>query len=226
MALCKCEAMNVGIIGGTGPAGRALATRLAANGASVLLGSRELSRGEEIAKELRSTAAADLDIIGVENATAATAEIIVLATPWEGAVATARELASPLSGRVVVSMVNALAKVGNEFQALVPARGSIAASVQAVVPNSKVTAAFQHLPARELGDLAVELDADVLVCADDREAGEATATLIEIVPGLRAVQAGSLASANAVEALTAVLLNVNIKYRTHVALKLPGLPER
>jgi predicted dinucleotide-binding enzyme len=48
---------------------------------------------------------------------------------------------------------------------------------------------------------------------------------VALVPGLRPVQSGSLASANAVEALTAVLLNVNVRYRTHVALRLPGLPD-
>ncbi len=219
--------MQAGIIGGTGPAGRALATRLAANGVGVLLGSRERARGEEVAKQLvAEVGEVGLDVVGVDNATASAAEIVVLATPWDGAVSTARDLAEALAGRVVVSMVNALARVGNEFQALVPARGSIAASVQAVLPESRVSAAFQHVPARELGDLSYALDCDVLVCADDREAGEQTRALVEAVPGLRGVLAGSLASANAVEALTAVLLNVNIRYKAHVAVKLPGLPDR
>ena len=66
----------------------------------------------------------------------------------------------------------------------------------------------------------------MLICADDPQAAEATARLVESMPGLRAVQAGSLANANAVEALTAVLLNVNIRYRTHVSLRLEGLKER
>lgn len=217
--------MQVGIIGGTGPAGRALAARLAAHGSTVLLGSREQARGEEVAKELLdSVGRPELPITGVDNAAAAAAEIVVLATPWDGAVATAEQLASQLDGKVIISMVNALARVGREFQAIVPARGSIAASVQAVVPGAKVTAAFQHLPARELGDLKHDLESDVLVCGDDRDAVAATCALIDTVPGLRGVRAGSLASANPVEALTAVLLNVNIAYKTHVALRLPGLP--
>ena len=218
--------MQVGIIGGTGPAGRALGTRLAAHGAQVVLGSRSKERGAEVAAEVLAGVGRQLSLSGDANEVAAAAEIVVLATPWEGAVATALELAPILSGRVVVSMVNALARVGKEFQAIVPARGSIAASVQAVLPEVKVSAAFQHLPARELGDLDHVLECDVLICADHPDAAKATAELVELVPGLRAVRAGSLASANAVEALTAVLLNVNIAYKTHVALKLPGLPER
>jgi len=122
-------------------------------------------------------------------------------------------------------MVNALAKIGNEFQALVPVRGSIAATVQAVLPGSRVTAAFQHLPARELGDLKVELRQTFLICADDEVGASETAALVASMPGLRPVQAGSLGSANAIEALTAVFLNVNIRYRSHVALRLEGLRE-
>lgn len=216
--------MLVGILGGTGPAGRALGTRLAANGVEVVLGSRSLERGEEIAAEARAAWPDHILLLrGGTNEDAATCDIVVLATPWDGAVATVIELAAVLEGKLVVSMVNALTRVGREFQALVPVRGSIAATVQAALPKSMVTAAFQHLPARELGAIDQELEADVLICADNAAGANGTATLVEAMPGLRAVQAGSLASANAVEALTAVLLNVNIKYKSHVALRLEGL---
>jgi len=216
--------MRVGILGGTGPAGRALGTRLAANGVEVVLGSRSAERGEEIAAEVRGEWP-DLTLLieGGNNLDAASCEIVVLATPWDGAVATALELASALEGKVLVSMVNALTRIGREFQALVPVRGSIAATVQAVLPGTAVTAAFQHLPARELGAVDQELVSDVLICADTSEAAQRTVELVEAMPGLRGVQAGSLASANAIEALTAVLLNVNIKYKSHVALRLEGL---
>jgi 8-hydroxy-5-deazaflavin:NADPH oxidoreductase len=216
--------MRVGILGGTGPAGRALGTRLAANGVEVVLGSRSAERGEEIAAEVRGEWP-DLTLLveGGTNLDAASCDIVVLATPWDGAVATALELASALEGKVLVSMVNALTRIGREFQALVPVRGSIAATVQAVLPGTAVTAAFQHLPARELGAVDQELLSDVLICADTSEAAQRTVELVEAMPGLRGVQAGSLASANAIEALTAVLLNVNIKYKSHVALRLEGL---
>jgi 8-hydroxy-5-deazaflavin:NADPH oxidoreductase len=216
--------MRVGILGGTGPAGRALGTRLAANGVDVVLGSRSVERGEEIAAEVRGEwPALPLSLTGGTNLDAASCDIVVLATPWDGAVATALELAPTLEGKVLVSMVNALTRIGREFQALVPVRGSIAATVQAVLPKTEVTAAFQHLPARELGAVDRELVSDVLICADTSEGGRRTVELVETMPGLRGVQAGSLASANAVEALTAVLLNVNIKYKSHVALRLEGL---
>ncbi len=83
-----------------------------------------------------------------------------------------------LAGKVVISMANALAKVGHEFQPLVPPRGSVAASVQAAVPRSHVAAAFHHVPAKELGDIAHPIESDVLVCSDHPEATE---TVLDIV---------------------------------------------
>jgi NADPH-dependent F420 reductase len=216
--------MRVGIVGGTGPAGKALAVRLAASGADVLLGSRSAERGEDVASEVRAAwPAHSLALRGVANAEAAASDIVVLATPFEGCLEAVLELAEPLAGRVVVSMINAIARVGKELQALVPARGSVAATLQSVLPRSSVTAAFQHLPAKHLANLDRELRADVFVCADTAEGAEATAALVDSMSGLRAVHCGSLASAGAVEAMTAVLVNVNIRYKSHVAIELTGL---
>ena len=215
--------MRVGIIGGTGPAGRALATRLSVCGPEVLIGSRAPERAAEVVAALREEwPEHTLALEGVANEEAAAADIVVLATPWEGAVATAIDLAPILEGRVLVSMVNALHRAGREFQALVPVRGSIAATLQAAVPTARVTTAFQHVPAGPLANLHESIECDVFVCGDDAGAQRATIELVEVIPGFRGVRAGSLASANAVEALTAVLVNVNVAYRGHVAIRLVG----
>jgi predicted dinucleotide-binding enzyme len=99
----------------------------------------------------------------------------------------------------------------------------VAASVQAALPGSKVAAACQHLPASTLADLDATLESDVLVCADSAEARSATMDLLASVPGLRPVDAGSLASAAAIEAFTAVLITVNMRYKAHTTLRLGGL---
>lgn len=219
--------MQVGIVGGTGPAGQALAARLAAAGISVTLGSRSAERASEITAELRARwADRDLPVTPAANEDAAGAEIVVVATPWDAAAPTAAALAERLSGKVVVSMANALARIGDEFEALVPGRGSIAAAVQAALPRSRVAGAFHHLPARSLGRIDRVLKADVLVAADDPGARSATIALVESMPGLRGVPAGSLASCAAIEAFTAVLLNVNVAHHAHAAVRLTGLPER
>ena len=120
-------------------------------------------------------------------------------------------------------MANALAKVGNEFDPLVPPRGSVAAHVQAEIPKACVAAAFHHLPARELANLDHSLEADVLVCSDHPNATVAAMALAEKMPGLRALDAGSLANATAIEALTAVLLQLNVRYKTRAGIRITGV---
>ncbi len=217
--------MRVGIIGGTGPAGRGLAARLAAGGVPVALGSREAERAEQVAADLATSWAPRVGgrIEGVGNADAATADLVVVATPWDGAVATVRPLGEVLAGKVVVSMANALVKEGREMLALVPPRGSVAAAVQAALPGSLVSAAFHHLPASQMEDLDSGLEADVLVCSDHDRAVEETVGLVGRIEGLRPLHAGSLSQAAAVEAFTAVCVTLNIRHRAHSTLKLAGI---
>lgn len=165
----------------------------------------------------------DLALSGGENHEAAAADIVVVATPWDAAATTAASVADELAGKVVISMANALARLGKEFVPLVPGRGSIAAGVQAAVPNARVAGAFHHLPAHSLADLDHILESDVLICADHPEAASVTAELVAKVPGLRPVHAGTLAAAAPVEAFTAVLLQVNVRYKTRAAIRLTGL---
>lgn len=219
-----CWAVRVGVLGGTGPAGRGLAARLAAADVEVVIGSRDPERAEETRfKLLERWSDRTLHLSAGDNATAAAADLVVVATPWEGAVPTCSALSTALEDKVVVSMANALAKVGEGLQALIPARGSVAATVQAALPRSSVSAAFHHLPARLLGDLHTTLEDDVLVCADDARALAATVELVERIPGLRPLEAGGLESAGAVEAFTAVLLQLNRRYKAKAGIRVTGI---
>ena len=219
--------MRVGILGGTGPLGRGLATRLSASGIDVVIGSRQPERAAAAVAELAALWPGRALALGAAgNEEAVDTDLVVLATPWEAAVPTARQLEPGLRGKVVVSVANALVRLGREMQALVPPRGSVTAGVQAVLPASAVAAAGQHLPADTLCDLDVALEADVLVCADDTGAKDATMALFGTVPGLRPLDAGSLASAAAVEAFTAVLATLNMRYKARSTLRLSGLDER
>lgn len=217
--------MHVGILGGTGPAGRGLAVRLSAAGVDVTVGSRDEERASGVAADLASRWGDRLGsrVAGAANAEAASADLVVVATPWDSAVATVRPLAAALDGRVVVSMANALAREGREMLPLVPPRGSVAAAVQAALPGSLVSAAFHHLPASEMEDLDAGLVADVLVCSDHPQASEATVALVERIEGLRPLDAGSLSQAAAIEAFTAVCITLNIRHRAHSTLKLSGI---
>jgi hypothetical protein len=216
--------MHVGIVGGTGPLGRGLGLRLAVAGASVTIGSREAVRAAEVVGALHDRwAGRALAIDGAANDVAAACELVVVATPWEAVVPTVGSLAARLDGKVVVSVANALVKQGRELHALVPPRGSMAAAVQAAAPGALVAAAGHHLPARDLEELDGALGADVLVCSDHPEATRSTMALVGSIDGLRPLDAGSLAQAAAIEAFTAVLVALNIRYKAHSSLGLTGL---
>jgi 8-hydroxy-5-deazaflavin:NADPH oxidoreductase len=216
--------MRIGIFGGTGPAGSNLAARLASVGYDVVVGSRSKYRAMEVRDRLVDQYA---ELVGRlhygDNATAAGCDLVINATPWDSAATTAKEHAAALDGKVVVSMANALVKVGPEFQPLVPPRGSVAAHVQAAVPGCRVVAAFHHLPAKELGQVDQPIDSDVLICGDDHEAVAQVSEIVAKIPGCRPLDAGELSNATAIEAFTAVLLQLNVRYKTRVAPKLTGI---
>ncbi len=212
---------SVGILGGTGPAGRGVAVRLAAGGHRVVIGSRDAGRAREVAASLPAGTGA---IGGADNAGAADCDLVVVATPWDSAVATVRALREPLAGKVVISMVNALAREGKEVVPLYPPRGAMAAQIAAVLPQSRVVGAFHHLPAAQMEDLASDLDADVAVVGDDAAARASVVELINAMPGLRAVEVGTMSLASAVEAFTAVCVTINLRHRAHSSVVFRGLP--
>ncbi len=218
--------VRIGILGGTGPAGRALAARLATVGFDVVVGSRSKYRAMEVVDTLLEQWPDRRLTIGAgDNAAAAETDVVVIATPWDGATQTAVSVEDKLRGKIVISMANALTKLGKEFQPLVPPRGSVAASVQAAVPQCLVAAAFHHVPAKELGDLREPIESDVLICSDHVSAVETTSEIVAKIPNMRPLNAGELAMATPIESFTAVLLQLNMHYKTRVALKLTGIPE-
>jgi len=190
----------------------------------VVIGSRSKYRALEVRDKIfEKWEERNLSLTAGDNESAALADIVVVATPWDAAAATVAEVSQQLKGKVVISMANALAKVGHEFQPLVPPRGSVAASVQAAVPRSLVAAAMHHVPAKELGDISGPVESDVLVCSDHPSATATTIDIVRKLPDLRPLDAGELSNAAPIEAFAAVLLQVNMKYKSRVAIRFTGL---
>lgn len=201
-----------------------MGARLASVGYDVVLGSRSKYRAMEARDHvLAAWPDRELSIDAGDNHAAAECDMVVIATPWDSAATTAHSLSDELAGKIVISMANALVRVGTEFQPLVPPRGSVAAHVQVAIPRSHVVAAFHHLPAKELGHLDHAIDSDVLICSDDASATKAVSEIVSKIPGCRPLDAGELSNATAIEAFTAVLLQLNVRYRTRVAPKLTGI---
>ncbi|MFM8528916.1 MAG: NADPH-dependent F420 reductase [Ilumatobacteraceae bacterium] len=218
--------MHIGILGGTGPAGSALGARLASVGYEVTIGSRSSDRARDVCLELNEKYPELAALLrGGDNAAAAACDVIVIATPWDSAATTVQENAESLDGKILISMANALVRVAGEFQPLLPPRGSVAAHIQAAAPMCKVVAAFHHLPAKELGHLGSPIDSDVLICSDAPASLRVVAEIVDRIPGCRPLDAGQLSNATAIEAFTAVLLQLNVRYKTRVAPKLTGIRE-
>ncbi len=212
------------MIGATGPAGQAVAVQYAAIGERVVVGSRSAERAAATVGELRERwPGRDLDLVAGDNRAACEADVVVLAMPWEGVPGTLADLSDALRGRLVVSMVNALAKWGRYVVPVVPPTGSVSAAVALALPESRVAGAFHHLPAGAWADLDHPLEADVLVVAERRADAREVVALVDRLPGLRGVDAGNLANAAGIEALTATLVGINVRYKAHATLRLGGV---
>jgi NADPH-dependent F420 reductase len=201
-----------------------MAARLASVGYDVTIGSRVRERSQETCDRLLAHwPDRGLSLRSGDNPAAASADVVIVATPWDSAATTADSVGEYLGGKVVISMGNALIKVGNELQPLALARGSVAGSVQSAVPDAYVAAAFQHVPAKDLGDLDHPVDSDVLICSDHPVASSTAADMTNKIPGLRALDVGRLANAGAIESFVAVIIGLNVRYKTRAAIRITGV---
>jgi NADPH-dependent F420 reductase len=203
------------VLGGTGEQGRGLARRFGLAGHEVIIGSRSAERAADAAQGLPGS------VSGAANADAAArADVVVVAVPWEGHKELLQDLAPVLAGKVVVDCVNPLGFDKQGAYALPVEEGSAAQQAAAVLPDSRVVGAFHHVSAVLLLDESVEeLETDVLVLGDDREATDLVEALVARIPGMRGVYAGRLRNAHQVEALTANLISVNRRYKAHAGLR-------
>lgn len=219
--------MTIGVLGGTGPQGRGLALRWAVAGLRVVIGSRDAGRAAAAAAGLAEQAGVDAERVrGVGNAgCAAAADLVLVAVPWNGHDSLLRSLRSELAGKIVIDCVNPLGFDKHGPFPLPVAEGSAAEQAAALLPDSRVTAAFHHVSAVTLADLSVsEIDLDVLVLGDDREATDQVRALADVIPGVRGVFGGRLRNAGQVEAFTANLIAVNRRYQTHASIRITDLP--
>ena len=221
----------IAILGGTGDQGLGLALRFARAGRAVRIGSRKPERAEVAAQEVRNAVpGADVSGFGNEQA-AAQAGIVILSVPFEHNASTLKSVRDFLSPeQVVVSMgVPLAAAIGDgAVRTLGIWQGSCAELVASLVPDGvAVVSAFQNVSAHRLQHLDAPVECDVIV-SGDKQPRERVMALCELVPGLRAINGGPLSNARIVEQITALLIGLNIRYKTPEGLgfRLTGLPDR
>jgi NADPH-dependent F420 reductase len=206
--------MRIGIVGGTGKLGSGLAVRWARAGHSIALGSRDAARARDRAAALAAEGHA---VEGGDNAWAAReGELVVLTVPYDAHADTLRSIVEAVAGKVLVDVTVPL-KPPKVSRVQLPPGQAAALEAQALLgPSTPVAAALHHVSATHLADLSHRLDCDVLVAADDARAKAAAMGLVRDL-GVRALDAGALVNAIALESLTPVLIHLNRTYKSQGA---------
>ena len=218
--------MRLGIVGGTGKLGSGLAMRWARAGHTIALGSRDPAKALARAAELEGNGRV---VEGGDNAWAAReSEVVVLTVPYEAHKQTLEAIVDAVAGKVLVDVTVPL-KPPKVSRVHLPAGQAAALEAQAIVgASTPVVAALHHVSATHLADLAHAIQCDVLVAGDDASAKTIVVGLVRDL-GLRALDAGPLVNAIALESLTPVLIHLNRAYKSQgagiVFTDLPGAGE-
>ena len=221
---------RVTVIGGTGALGSGLALRLAAAGVEVVIGSRDAARAQEAAGWVRERAP-DAQVQGLDNGQASEAnEVVFLCVPFRNQSETLTNLKEHLrEGQLLVDATVPLAAAvsGRATRTLGVWQGSAAEQAAEMVPDGvRVVSALHTVSAPALKDPEQPLDEDVLVCGDRRVDKARAAAVIELIPGLRCVDGGRLEMARIAESLTALLIGINARYKTHAGIRVTALGQR
>ena len=216
------------IVGGSGALGFGLALRLGAAGVPIAIGSRDEGRANETAARLAERVPAGTFTGAANGPSTEGAEVVILSVPFRNQSETLTNLAGHLQeGQLVIDATVPLAAAvsGKATRTLGVWQGSAAQQAEEMLPAAvRVVSALHTVSASLLGDLDHELDEDVLVCGDRKADKRVAAELIERVPGLRCVDCGRLETARITEQLTALIIGINVRYKTRAGIRITGLP--
>ena len=222
---------RIAVLGGTGPAGKGLAWRWVRAGEAVIIGSRDSARARKTAEEIAARVGAGAKVEGMENAAACEAtDLLVLTVPFEGQAALLKQLQRHFRpGSVLIDATVALAAAvgGRPTRTLGIWQGSCAEQAAELVPEGVAVASAFHSISSDISNGDEPVDCDVIVCADDKRAKQMASQLAEKIPGIRAVDGGRLENTRVLEQLTALLIGINIRYKSHGAgIRITGLPAK
>ncbi len=218
---------TIGFIGGTGPEGLGLAMRLAMAGERVLIGSRRIERAEDAAQTVHdavSQAGGTPDTGGgVNRDVVEQSDVVIIVVPFDGHEATLNDLRDAIGDKLVIdaavplTMENRVPGISDVEQ------GSATEQAQALLPDATVVGAFHNLSARKLQKLSDPMEGDVLITADDEDGKQKVIDLVGKMPDLRPIDAGPLSMSKFVEDLTALIIGMNMRYKTQAAVRMVGI---
>ena len=219
---------RISIIGGSGDQGKGLALRWARAGYEVVIGSRDRDRAMAAADDIRERAGREVTASGALNTEAASAaRVVVLCVPFAAQAATLGEIREHLNPETLfidVTVPLAVAVGGKLTQVLGVWDGSAAEQAARILGDRvDVVSAFHNAGAAALQDFEKPVECDVLVCGNSKSAKEKTRALVEVISGCRYVDAGPLSNSRTVEAITALLVGINMRYKTHSGIRITGV---
>ena len=220
---------RVAIVGASGALGFGLTLRLAAAGVPIMIGSREVSRANDTA-ERAGEIVPDGDFQGAENAAAAGGvTTVILCVPFSAQARTLAALGETMTeGSLLIDATVPLAVAvgGRPTRMLGVWQGSAAQQARELAAKAvRLVSALHTVSAAALADLTEPLAEDVLICGDARADKREAAALIGRIDGLRCVDCGRLEHSRTTEALAALLIAVNSRYKTRAGVRLTGLPD-
>ena len=217
----------VSIIGASGALGFGLAVRWGRAGVPVVIGSRDPDRAREAARRAEEAVPGGT-FSGAANAEAAAEnEVVVLTVPFRSQSETLTNLKTVLrAGQLLVDTTVPLAAAvsGRATRLLGVWQGSAAEQAAEMVPDGvRVVSGLHTVSAALLTDLDYALGEDVLVCGDRKADRQVLVDLVDRIDGLRGVHAGSLEMARIAEALTPLLISINVRHKAHAGIRITGL---
>ena len=218
------DTYKIAIVGGTGDLGSGLAKRWARAGHAIIIGSRDAGRAVDTAVQFNADAGTT-SISGMDNGDAAAAgEIVVLTVPYENHAPTLDAIRDKVQGKIVIDVTVPLMPPKVRTVQL-PEGGSCSKAAQAQLgADVRVVSAFQNVAAAHLADLEHDIDCDVLVCGNDKDAREVVVKLAEDA-SMKAWHAGVIANSTIAEALTSALIFMNRHYKIDGAgIRITGTP--
>ncbi len=216
--------MRIALLGGTGDVAEGLVLRWSKIGHEIFIGSRSDEKAKGIASEYRevlSKLGVGSRIEGMVNAEAArAAEVVVVSIPFEHAASTVRQIRDSFTSQIVISPVVPMVKKGKVFVYSPPPQGSAALEIKEALPETvKLVSAYHSLPAKALREIDHVLNYDVVICGDDKDSKDVVKRITEDIADLKALDAGPLESSMMIEAVTPLIINLNMRYKQEFSLK-------
>ncbi len=219
----------IAMLGGTGAQGHGLALRWARAGETIIIGSRDAHRAGEAARKIAADAGSAAKVSGMENSAACgSTDLCVLTVPFESQAGLLKQLKPAFRpGTVLIDATVPLAASigGRPSRILGVWQGSAAQQTAELVPKGVTVVAAFHNISSDILSAEGPVDCDAIICSDDENARKIAAELAAKIPGVRAIDGGKLENARIVEQITALLIAINMRYKTHGAgIRITGIP--